>query len=491
MKRWFTRSVSTAFGLCLLLLGTGSVRAQTSTPDAGLAVEGAIGEYTVKPGQSLSHRMKVSLGRDASAPLDIQVDARGLGQTPEGSTLALQADEDTNRFTARPFITAIDQPRFQLQPGGSQVVNATFAIPQDFTSGTRYADVYIHTAPSGGSRVGVILATHVPILLSVGGSRSPEQGSISRVEVPPIRSGKPINVSTVFENTGDRHFRADNVVSLMDMNGQQVAQLTVPLSGSSMLPGFPHMYTAAFSMLDNLQGLRAGTYAAESRIVLADGRILDTFKTTFEISAAYQPFPDLDPETIVVVNYHDEVPTTIDARLKADLQVSFVDTGKVTGTVVLGRFKGTPSATPRAADDANSGGLGKSPLKHWGIGVDGFSRGLAQVTTFYRESELQGSPANGLFVGYLPAGGPRWSRLDKQGVFPNALNARGDIGVSLLNQNPIFALASEPAPAMQALSQQSDLETLLRAYWPLLIVALLVIAVGPSLIVLRLRRPKG
>ena len=97
----------------------------------------------------------------------------------------------------------------------------------------------------------------------------------------------------------------------------------------------------------------------------ADGHVLDTATTSFQISAPYLPFPDMDPSTIVVVHYDNEIPYPIDTRAKADLQVSFTTPTTVTGTVVRGRFKNEPSGSPKAGDSTNDGGLGKPGLKFW------------------------------------------------------------------------------------------------------------------------------
>ena len=218
---------------------------------------------------------------------------------------------------------------------------------------------------------------------------------------------------------------------------------------------------------------------------------MDSARTTFQITAPYQPFPDLDPNTIVIVNYKDEVPSTIDARAKADLVINWTVAEKVTGTVVLGRFKGEPSGTPRAGDSTDAGGLGKPALKYWGVGVQGFSNGSAQITTFYHDDELKGVPANTLFMGYRPSAAPRWMKFDNQGVFPNAQNARGDIGVSVLNASPVIGLASEPPrPVEVAGVQDAGWLSHIVGYWPILVI--LLVLVGPSSVVLILtRRRKG
>jgi hypothetical protein len=258
-----------------------------------------------------------------------------------------------------------------------------------------------------------------------------------------------------------------------------------------MLPGLERVYTARFGLLDRLDGIPPGVYTAQVKFVHTEtGQVLDTGSAAFQITVPYQPFPDLDPDTIVVVNYNNEVPYPIDARAKADLQVTFSTTDKVTGTVVLGRFKAEPARTPHAGDIADAGGLGKPGLKYWGIGVDGFSAGSAQVTGYYRDTELGAAQANTLFMGYLPSGAQRWMKLDNQGVFPNIQNTRGEIGVGALNLSPIIALASAPPVEVSGV-QDTSLLGLLQQYWIVVGGIVLVLLIVPSLVLVLTRRRRA
>jgi hypothetical protein len=124
------------------------------------------------------------------------------------------------------------------------------------------------------------------------------------------------------------------------------------------------------------------------------------------------------------------------------------------------------------------------------VGVQGFSAGTAQVTTFYRDDELKGIAANTLFMTYRPSGAPRWVKADNQGVFPNAQNARGDIGVSTLNASPVIGLASEPPRTVEVAGvQDASMFSRIPGYWPVLVI--LLVLVGPSSIVLILTRRRS
>src|SRR5262245_9752730 len=91
----------------LLAISPATTSAQVSQ-DAALSVEGLLAEYTVQPGQVVTHTMKISLGRKAVDSLDMLVDVLGLGETPDGAVIGLQPDADTNAYSARAFIQRID-----------------------------------------------------------------------------------------------------------------------------------------------------------------------------------------------------------------------------------------------------------------------------------------------------------------------------------------------------------------------------------------------
>jgi hypothetical protein len=467
-----------AAAMIAILPATGYTQPET---DAGLSIKGVLAEYTVEPGQVLTHALDVHLGVDAHDPMDIQVDARGLGETPDGAVDALTADRDKNPLSAREFIRSIDPAHFRLQPGASQVVKATLDVPSDM-QGTRYADVYVHSLPTGSGQVGTILAANVPVILSVDGAPQTATASIVTLSAARATSGQPIKIDATVTNTGNHHFKADAVVSLSDASGKQVAQQRVSNSGLSLLPGYPRKYSAVFTLLDKLAGLPAGTYTVQAQVVLPDGTVLDERRTSLQLTEAYQPFPGIDPASLVVTTFNDQEPGVIDARSKADVLLEFHDTGKVTGVVVIGRFNDEPTGRTPFAAAIDAGGTGKPGRKFVGVGVQGFSRGSADLSLFYRDNELNGISPNSLFLASLVPDG-RWGKLDDQGVYPGANNTRGHLTVAAFNSNPIFGLGGEPESPPPAGSPLSN---------PLVVVVLalgvLILPSATLLLVMRRRR---
>ena len=414
--------------------------AAQSNPDTGLQVQGALAEYTVAPGQTLVHHMVISLGAGAREPMDILVEARGLGQALDGSVVALLPDEDSSPYSARSFIKNIDNTSFRLTPGASKEVNATLAVPAEPKT-SYYADLYVHALPIQTQNLDIVLAAHVPVLLQTTHTGVEQTASIAAVDVVPVVSGRPIVVSSSVKNTGNHHFKTQTRVSLLSADLKPLVTTEVPFSGSSIVPTYLRKFTAAFGFLNHLEGMPAGTYFAQTDVSLTDGTLLDTKRVAFRITVPYFPFPDIDPANLVVVNYDDEVPHSIDARQKTDVELSFSGLDKVTGTVVLGKFRGEPpGATPFRAKAAD-GGAGKDGLKFVGIGVQGFSGGTGHLSVHYAENEIvRYSPAS-FVLGVRVA--DTWEPLGAFASLPGSLIVRGDVPVSALNETAIVGLGGD------------------------------------------------
>jgi hypothetical protein len=372
--------------------------------------------------------------------MDILVDARGLGQTLDGSVVALTPEEDSSPYSARSFIKNIDNTSFRLTPGASKEVNATLAVPRDAKT-NHYADLYIHALPIQSQKLDIVLAAHVPVLLQTAQADVEDTASISLVEVAPVVSGRPIVVSSSVKNTGNHHFKTQTKVSLLTADLKSIVTTDVPFSGSSIVPTYVRKFTAAFGFLNHIEGLPAGTYFAQTEESLPDGTVLDTKRVAFRITVPYFPFPDIDPADLVIVNYTNEVPYPIDARQKTDVELSFGGLDKVTGTVVLGKFRAEPAGATAFSTKAIDGGAGKDGLKFVGIGVQGFSGGTAHVSMHYAENEIVRYSPSTFVLGVRAA--DTWEPLGALASLPGSLVIKGDLPVSALNQNAIIGLGGD------------------------------------------------
>ncbi len=249
----------------------------TVLADTSLKVEGASFITEVTPGNTYTHTMVVSLEGD-SPPLEMKVDINGFGQTLDGSYEPLAAENDSNPNSGRTFITHIDKATFHLEPGASEVVTATITVPDDIGPGSKYAIIHIHSQPGGSGGVGVILAANVPVVLSTQGFI--KEGNITDLSIVKAVRGEPIEISTIFQNKGNHHFKVFNELAISDKNGRALASYTSPLTFSSVIPPYAYQFESSLVLP---QAIATGTYTVASSVISEDGTIMDTQTTTFQL----------------------------------------------------------------------------------------------------------------------------------------------------------------------------------------------------------------
>jgi hypothetical protein len=449
--RYTTKSLILVTALLLAMAAVALApvaRAMRPSQDgSGLSVSNAKLELTLPPGQSYVHNMVVALGPQAQ-PLDITVEPRGFGESLEGSFMPLAADQDTSPYSARTFVTAIDNPSFRLEPGGSQPVSVTFTLPADAGPDPRYAIIFIASEPvSTGTAVANIIAASVPVVITPAGAEIRHTGTISDLKVNAGNAGEPLEIVATVKNTGNHHYRALSQAVLLDASGQTVATVTSPPASTSIIPTYTQQLKATYAALDRPEGLPAGNYTASVKATLEDGTLLDSRETAFVIAQPFRPLPEIPLEDLVIVSYRDEVPGIVDARAKAGVEIAFSDTGKVTGQVAVGKYRQEPSGSPAFSAPVADGGLGTTALKYIGAQVSGFDQGVAQFTVLYTPAELAGADPNSLYLAYRS--GDYWRKLDKLAVFSGAGTVQGEIAVNQLTKGAVIALAggiaAEPA----------------------------------------------
>ena len=415
------------------------VFASAASAAPGLSVEGALVNIAISPGQTYIHEMTIT--NSAGNSLDISVEARGFGQTTDGSNIELTSEADSSPYSARQYITQIDNTSFHLEPGGSAVINATIQVPLDISSGTRYAIIYIHSLPTGEGNVGYIVAADVPVILTTPGSTLQTTGEITDLTVPEPASGQPLKISTTFKNTGNYHYKVKNQVIIATESGENISTSVSPLTGSSIVPTYSRLFSITPILPDPAAGLTTGNYTAESKILLDDNTIIATKKVSFSITEGYQRIAGLCNDSIVVTNFHDEEPYIIDALAQADTKVELIGTGNVTGTVIIGEYCELPAVSVAFSDPIASGGTGKDAVKYVYVHQDGISQGTARITVRFTNAEVKDFDVNSLFLGYFD--GSMWRKFSNMTVYSGAGTIVGDIPVSALT-GTVIGLGGDP-----------------------------------------------
>jgi len=259
----------------------------------GLTVTGVLLVTDVKPGETLNHKMTVSIG-DGDAATEIGVTVAEVGQAEDGTYIVLSAAEESSVYSARSLIT-VDRSSFPLQSGQTQTVTATAKIPSSIGEGGRYAIISIQTKPVGQPGVGIASAVNVPVYLTVANTNLVHKGEITGISVGEPSAGKPIEVLTSFRNMGNHHFKVKGEVTVSDPNGKTLDTIHVAPTGTSIIPTMTRRLNATFIPRGVLP---AGKYSVKSKVMLEDGAILDEHTGVFEIKQTYVP-PPAAAETVL------------------------------------------------------------------------------------------------------------------------------------------------------------------------------------------------
>lgn len=444
-------------GLLLLVLvfslqiTTGSsARPLQQSGGGGLQVTNALINLVAAPGDVYKHQMVVGSGPDAP-PLSILIEARGFGQSPDGAFLPLPADEDTSRYSGRAFIASIDNPKFTIEPGGSMPVEVTIRVPEDIGTDTHYAMVYIHSEPvSVGNNVAQILAVSVPVVITPKEAVLDVAGKISEFKVDAIAPGKPISILTTVRNTGNRHYKVQGQVTISDKSGAVIADLPIPLTGTSIIPTFAQQLIVSYSALDRPKGLEAGTYKALVTVNREDGSLVDTAEINFVIESPLEVCPDADPKNVHVATFKDQEPGTVDVRDSLGVQVTFLETGAVSGQLAICKYTKEPQLSPAFSAMPGDGGAGGTALAYYILRVDGFNQGVARISVAYQPNQLGKVDANSLFLATGQSG--IWTKLKSLSVQTGAQLVLGDIPVNQLTSGPWVVLGGGAAMPEDAIN---------------------------------------
>lgn len=261
--------------LALILV---SILLAIGTASAGLGISGAIFEANVAPGQHIIHEMLVNI--DATdQPMDFLVNVMGFGRTLDGASAEISSELDSSPYTARPFLNVYPSS-FHLEPGSSKDVVLEGTIPLDVGEGGRYALVNIRSLPIGNGNIGMAVAIDIPVRLTIANTRLVKTGEITNLSVDKPISIKALNVSLLFNNTGNYHYNAFAEATLMDVKGNILANSSTPLTTSLVIP----MTVRQFKIrLVPKQELRTGIYRINSTVRLEDGTRLAEKEISFKI----------------------------------------------------------------------------------------------------------------------------------------------------------------------------------------------------------------
>ncbi|MGA7729255.1 MAG: hypothetical protein WCA62_10460 [Dehalococcoidales bacterium] len=278
-----------------LLLSLIAVPVSASSNTSGLSVTNASIIDTVSAGQVLTQTMTVSIGStDPATDLTVSVD--GVTQSSNGTLALVSPTDDTSADSARTFVS-VTPSSFHLEPGQSQDITATITIPQNIGSGGYFALIDVANPPSvtSGTNVALVYSVGIPVYLTIKGSKLVQTGTITGISDGDITNGKPIDITTNFQNTGNIYFKIEGETTVTNGQGVLLDDVPIPLTSSSIIPGMSRDLDAIYTPSGSME---PGTYTIGSKIMLSDGTILAQSDETFTIQAPYVPPPALGNVTV-------------------------------------------------------------------------------------------------------------------------------------------------------------------------------------------------
>jgi hypothetical protein len=295
LKRFLTILISVVFTLSI---------GKYVVASSGLSVSGAKVDTDVSPGEYI-HTMTVSIG-DESPPTNISVEVNGFAQQLNGALQSIPLTKDSSVYSISHSIN-LNTERFHLEPGESKKVEAKFQIPPDIGDGGRYAVIRMYTSPEGNGTTNIVSAVAIPIYLTIKDSQLIHNAKISEVTTGELASGKPVDVYTTFQNTGNHHFKAKGEVTVSDASGRVLDTLYTTLTPSSIIPTMFRQLKASFVPEGELP---IGVYTIKSKVMMEDGTLLNEATGSFEIKAPYVPPPPaaeitLKPSSAATLNTSD------------------------------------------------------------------------------------------------------------------------------------------------------------------------------------------
>ena len=298
----------------------------------------------VSPGENYTQTVLVSIGKDDTAT-DILIEVLGLGANPDTGIVPLLPEDDKSPYSARTFIQ-LDKTTLHVEPGETKSAEMTAAIPSDVGNGGRYAILRISTVPPAEGTVKVVSAIVLPVMFTIKGSQFTHTGKITNISTGDIVSGKPVDITTTFQNTGNHHFKFKEAVTVSNAAGETLDTINTALSPSNVIPSLSEDLSATYIPKGELA---PGTYTIKSTVMLDDGTVLDESHGSFTVAQPYIPPPS--PASITLKPGNASVLETVDKSIS----ISFPK-GAVTGQVdiSLQNYPATQLPSPPANYTATS-----------------------------------------------------------------------------------------------------------------------------------------
>jgi len=250
----------------LALLGVGGFAIGVFAAPVGLKVAPGKVTYTLEPGEVLNEA--IVLSNPNSTPVFVTTSVEDFSPDRGGGIKFVGRAEGVT--TVRDWITqgATD---FRLEGGAVRKMNFTITVPLDAEPGGHYGILFFKATAadeeSGQLKVGTRLG--VLVFITVPGDFV-QSGKILGFSGPSFVQKGPLSFNINFENTGTVHFEPEGIVTVTNIFGKEIAELTT--KRSVVLP------TSQREIAVNWPTKRLffGIYKAQAEIRDGEGNVLTT-----------------------------------------------------------------------------------------------------------------------------------------------------------------------------------------------------------------------
>jgi P pilus assembly chaperone PapD len=251
------------------------------SPAAAMVSSGGAFKADAAPGEHLSHNLKISPSPGETTPLNLTVDVLDWYQDPNALNVGVKENPDIEPYSARKFLS-VSPKNFSISPGTSQQIEIEGKMPSG--NGGRYAMIFVHTVPTrakGSQGVAISYGIYTQVLLTISGSKLIKNGEIEDLSLVEPISRKQQNITAIFRNTGNYHYKINASALLEDERGNILATAS-PVIRQSIIPTAEREID--FSIIPKIS-LKPGTYTVEAKFMLDDGTVLATGNTTFQLTS--------------------------------------------------------------------------------------------------------------------------------------------------------------------------------------------------------------
>jgi len=249
---------------------------------SSLRVSGVILQAEPAPGDRVDLSMEVGLGQN-DTPTNFSLEVMDWQQSLQGDNNAVE--NYSTPYSAKNLLK-VAPSSFYLESGDAQKVTVEVDIPKEAKAGGRYAIINVHSAQEGVTGDSVV-STHVAInalvALNVTGPGIQKSGEITNLSAEEPSSANRQNVSLIFNNTGNIHYKILTEMVLKDNEGRVLANATI-LPISSVLPGASRLLQLS---LIPAERLLPGTYIVEAKVSLENERMLASRSAQLKVSLSF------------------------------------------------------------------------------------------------------------------------------------------------------------------------------------------------------------